>query len=77
TERRIQRINKELQPLGDSKPECEIFQVISQRMGADCNYKHPSEIMDEIAGLTQSYSGVNYELLQVFNSLQWTVSPDG
>ena len=26
TERRIQRINKALQPLGDSKPDWEIFQ---------------------------------------------------
>ena len=43
----------------------------------DWNYKHPSEIMDEIAGLTPSYSGVNYERLQGFNSLQWPVAPDG
>ena len=77
TERRIQRINKALQPLGDSKPDWEIFQLIAQRMGADWNYKHPSEIMDEIAGLTPSYSGVNYERLQGFNSLQWPVAPDG
>ena len=34
TERRIQRINKALQPLGDSKPDWEIFQLIAQRMGA-------------------------------------------
>ena len=33
--------------------------------------------MDEIAGLTPSYSGVNYERLQGFNSLQWPVAPDG
>ena len=46
-------------------------------MGADWNYKHPSEIMDEIARLTPSYSGVNYERLQGFNSLQWPVAPDG
>ncbi|MGX0194304.1 formate dehydrogenase subunit alpha [Staphylococcus haemolyticus] len=77
TERRIQRINKALQPLGDSKPDWEIFQLIAQRMGADWNYKHPSEIMDEIARLTPSYSGVNYERLQGFNSLQWPVAPDG
>ena len=32
TERRIQRINKALQPLGDSKPDWEIFQLIAQRM---------------------------------------------
>jgi len=38
-----------------------IFQLIAKRMGFDWNYSHPSEIMDEIARLTPSYSGVSYE----------------
>ena len=77
TERRIQRINQALSPLGDSKPDWVIFQLIAKRMGFDWNYSHPSEIMDEIARLTPSYSGVSYERLEGFNSLQWPVAPDG
>ena len=46
-------------------------------MGADWNYAHPSEIMDEIASLTPIYSGVSYDRLEGFNSLQWPVKEDG
>ncbi|WP_145456194.1 molybdopterin oxidoreductase family protein, partial [Staphylococcus epidermidis] len=35
TERRIQRINQALSPLGDSKPDWVIFQLIAKRMGFD------------------------------------------
>ncbi len=33
--------------------------------------------MDEIAHLTPYYSGVNYESLEGFNSLQWPVDENG
>ncbi|HCY8611673.1 TPA: formate dehydrogenase subunit alpha [Staphylococcus aureus] len=77
TERRIQRLYQALKPLGDSKPDWKIFQAIANKLGFDWNYKHPSEIMDEIARLTPLYAGVSYERLEGFNSLQWPVHPDG
>ena len=33
--------------------------------------------MDEIASLTPMFSGVNYERLEGYRSLQWPVAPDG
>lgn len=77
TERRIQCLYKALDSLGDSQPDWEIFQLIANRLGAQWNYKHPSDIMDEIAHLTPYYSGVNYESLEGFNSLQWPVDENG
>ncbi|ACO47822.1 formate dehydrogenase subunit alpha [Deinococcus deserti] len=77
TERRIQRLYKALDPLGDSKPDWEIIQMVANALGADWNYRHPSEIMDEIASLVPLYAGVNYERLEGFKSLQWPVLPDG
>lgn len=77
TERRIQRLYQALEPLGDSKPDWKIFQAIANRLGFDWNYKHPSEIMDEVARLTPLYAGVSYDRLEGFNSLQWPVQPDG
>jgi formate dehydrogenase major subunit len=77
TERRIQRINKAMEPLGDSKPDWEIIQLIANRMGAKWNYQHPSEIMDEVARLTPLFAGVRYDRLEGFNSLQWPVHADG
>jgi formate dehydrogenase major subunit len=77
TERRIQRIYKALEPLGDSKPDWVIIQLIAQRLGANWNYQHPSEIMDEVASLTPLFAGVSYERLEGYHSLQWPVAKDG
>jgi formate dehydrogenase major subunit len=77
TERRIQRIYKAMEPIGESKADWEIIQLIANRMGANWNYKHPSEIMDEVARLTPLFAGVNYDRLEGFNSLQWPVQADG
>jgi len=77
TERRIQRIYKALEPLGDSKPDWEIIQLIANRLDAQWNYQHPSEIMDEVASLTPLFAGVSYERLEGYRSLQWPVAKDG
>jgi formate dehydrogenase major subunit len=77
TERRIQRIYKALEPLGESKADWEIIQLIANRLGGNWKYKHPSDIMDEVARLTPMFAGVNYERLEGFKSLQWPIDKDG
>jgi formate dehydrogenase major subunit len=77
TERRIQRFHKVFDPLGDSKPDWEIFQLVANKMGANWDYKHPSEIMDEAASLAHLFAGVSYERLEGWNSLCWPVDKDG
>ena len=77
TERRVQRLYQALEPLGDSKPDWQITQMIAKAMGFDWNYRHPSEIMDEIAALTPLLAGVRYDRLEGYNSLQWPVNEDG
>jgi len=79
TERRIQRINKALEPLGESKPDWEIIQLIAQKMGGagGWDYKHPSDVMVEVARLTPTLAGVTYERLEGYKSLQWPVAKDG
>ena len=77
TERRIQRIYKALEPLGEGKADWEILQLIANRMGAKWKYKHPSEVMDEVARVTPLFAGVNYERLEGYKSLQWPVHADG
>ena len=47
TERRIQRLYRALDPLGESKPDWEIIQLIANRLGAGWQYQHPSQIMQE------------------------------
>ena len=77
TERRIQRLYKALEPLGNSKPDWEIIQLIANRMGGNWKYEHPSDVMVEVARLTPSMAGVTYERLEGYKSLQWPVARDG
>ncbi len=77
TERRIQRLYKALDPPGECRPEWQIYQDIANGLGANWNYKHPSEIMDEVARLCPVFAGVNYQRLEGYRSLLWPVAPDG
>ncbi len=77
TERRIQRLYQVFEPLGESKPDWRIIQDIANALGANWNYSHPSEVMDEVASLTPLFAGVNYERLEGYKSLQWPVAADG
>jgi formate dehydrogenase major subunit len=78
-ERRIQRVRKVMSPL-NGFADWEIVQLVANAMGLGWDYAHPSGIMDEIAALTPSFAGVNYERLDAEGSLQWPVTegaPDG
>jgi formate dehydrogenase major subunit len=77
TERRIQRIYEAMPPLGESKPDWVILQLIANRMGGNWKYTHPSQIMDEVARLTPLFAGVSYDKLEGFDSQQWPVHADG
>ncbi len=76
TERRVQRVRKAIEPLGDSKPDWEILTELLNRFGIRSSYTHPSEIMDEIALLTPIYGGISYDRIEDVG-LQWPCpSPD-
>jgi formate dehydrogenase major subunit len=77
TERRIQRLYQVFEPLDGSRPDWKIVQNVANHLGANWNYKHPSEIMAEMASLTPLYAGVSYERLEGYKSLQWPVASDG
>ncbi len=71
TERRVQRVRKALEPVGDSRPDWLITCQIAQRLGGKgFDFTHPSEIMDEIASLTPIYGGISYQRIEP-NGLQW------
>ncbi|MBW4038677.1 MAG: formate dehydrogenase subunit alpha [Acidobacteria bacterium] len=79
TERRIQRLYQVFEPLGDSKPDWKIIQMIAEKLGGagGWKYKHPSDVMDEVASLTPILEGVSYERLEGYKTLQWPVAKDG
>ena len=77
TERRIQRFYEVMPPLGESRPDWRILTDLAARMGHDWGYTHPSQIMDEVAGIAKIFAGVSYARLEGWKSLVWPVEPDG
>jgi formate dehydrogenase major subunit len=77
TERRVQRLYRVFEPLGGSRPDWQIIQDVANRLGANWNYGHPSEIYREIASLTPMFAGVTYERLEGYKTLQWPVGANG
>jgi formate dehydrogenase major subunit len=77
TERRVQRLHQVFEPLEGSRPDWVIIQDVAKRLGACWKYRNPSEVMDEVAGLTPMFAGVSYARLEGYKSLQWPVAEDG
>jgi len=77
TERRIQRLHQALPPLGQSRPDWIILRDLAARLGHAWDYRHPSDIMDEVAALTPEFAGVRYDRLEGWASLCWPVKADG
>lgn len=70
TERRVQRVRKAIEPVGDSKPDWQILMDLMNGLGDSCRYKNPAEIMDEIAGLTPQYGGIDFGRIDTMG-IQW------
>jgi formate dehydrogenase major subunit len=78
-ERRISRVRKAIEPLAGLQ-DWEVTMKLSKALGYEMNYRHPSEIMDEIARLTPTFTGVSYQKLDRLGSIQWPcndAAPEG
>lgn len=69
-ERRISRVRKVMSPKNGYE-DWEITQMLSNALGYKMDYSHASDIMDEIANLTPTFSGVSYKKLDELGSIQW------
>ncbi|MBL9096896.1 MAG: formate dehydrogenase subunit alpha [Alphaproteobacteria bacterium] len=69
-ERRIQRVRKVMSPRNGYE-DWQITQMLANALGMPMQYGHPSEIMDEIARLTPTFSGVSFARLDAQGSIQW------
>jgi predicted molibdopterin-dependent oxidoreductase YjgC len=54
-ERRLRRIEKAEEPMGESKPDWRIIQALAQKMGASMNYRTSFSIMEEIRSVVPAY----------------------
>jgi formate dehydrogenase major subunit len=69
-ERRISRVRKVIEPLG-GLADWEVTVKLSNALGYPMHYDHPSQIMDEIARLTPTFTGVSFDKIDRLGSIQW------
>jgi formate dehydrogenase major subunit len=78
-ERRINRV-RPVMAAKTGKQEWEIVADLSKALGYDMNYQSAAAIMDEIAQVTPTFSGVSFAHLDKVGSVQWPcneANPDG
>ena len=78
-ERRIGRVRKVMPALG-GLADWEVTMALSNALGYQMDYAHPSQIMAEIAATTPTFKGVSYARLDELGSIQWPcndAAPDG
>ena len=63
TDRRVQIGRKVLDPPGQARPDWQIIQDMSNRIGLPMDYSHPSEIFDELVSVMPNYAGLSYDNL--------------
>lgn len=71
TERRVQRIRKAIEPIGESKPDWQIICELAKAMGSTgFGYSSPEEVFEEMKKLTPSYQGISYSRI-TSKGIQW------
>ena len=70
-ERRISRVRTVMHPKS-GYADWQITQLLANALGFPMRYSHPSEIMDEIARLTPTFTAVSYQRIdELGGSIQW------
>ncbi|MBO6516611.1 MAG: formate dehydrogenase subunit alpha [Bacteroidia bacterium] len=75
-ERRIQRVNKVVEPLEGTKTDGQIIVDIMNRMGYEQPDYTAAGVLDEISQIVPFFAGVKWDELGE-NGKQWPVKPDG
>ena len=70
TERRVQRVRKAVESPGEAMDDWKIICEIAKRMGYDMAYADSREIMKEIADVTPSYGGIDYDRIEA-EGIHW------
>jgi formate dehydrogenase alpha subunit len=71
TDRRVQRVRAAHPPRGDARPDwqiiCDLALRLEARLGrptAGWDYKHPQDILREMAAVNPDYAGITYERIE-------------
>lgn len=72
-DRRVQKMNKAIEPPGKAKPDWKIFCELASKMDLEekFDYDSPEEIFEEIREIIPQYEGITYEKLKKAGGIQW------
>ncbi|MGH8600841.1 MAG: molybdopterin oxidoreductase family protein, partial [Burkholderiales bacterium] len=79
SERRVSRVRKVMEPRA-GYADWEITQLLSSALGYPMHYRDAGEILDEIARLTPTFTGLSFDKLDRVGGVQWPCNdeqPDG
>lgn len=75
-ERRVQKVNKVVEPIGDSKADGQIIVDIMNRMGYEQADYTAAGVLEEVSQIVPFFEGINWDNL-ASNGKQWPVAKDG
>ncbi|MFM9948841.1 MAG: formate dehydrogenase subunit alpha [Saprospiraceae bacterium] len=75
-ERRIQRVNRVVEPIGDCKPDGQILVEMMNRFGYPQAPYTAKGLLEEISDIVPFFAGVRWDELGT-QGKQWPVAPDG
>ncbi len=72
TDRRVQKLNQAIQPIGDARLDWKIICDVAKRMGGNgFDFNSASEIVDELASVSPIYGGISFDRLGSNGGLLW------
>lgn len=76
-ERRVQKVNKALAPVGEAKGDWQWLQALAKQMGSQLlNWQNSEEVFNEMAALTPAYQAMTYKKINDKAGLQWPCTFD-
>ena len=77
TDRLVQMGRKAIEPPGDARQDLWIIEKIAQRMGLNWNYRHVSEVFDEMRHTMPSIGGITWERLDREHAVTYPCMKEG
>ncbi|OGW02576.1 MAG: hypothetical protein A2889_10930, partial [Nitrospinae bacterium RIFCSPLOWO2_01_FULL_39_10] len=63
-EGRVQKINKAIEPIGESRADWEIIKELANRMGGNFKYSFTEDVFKEITTVIPAYGGITYSSIK-------------
>lgn len=77
TDRTVQMGRQAINPPGEAKQDLWIIQQMANRLGCDWNYKHVSEVFDEMRHTMPSIAGITWERLEREDAVTYPCLKEG